>query len=99
MAEPGQTHADESEEVSRYILERFVLVCDPEEADVDALGYLEMLYFRVKDDKRILPELRSLPRILDKLEEDLAYSREIFGERYLDAGQPKENRRHGPVYD
>ncbi len=68
--------------VSEYILARLMLVCDEvKSADVEALGYLEMLYFRVMDDKHILPELRSLLSILEKLEEDLDYSTEIFGER------------------
>ena len=72
----------ETASVSEYILSRLVLVNDNvKNADVDALGYLEMLFFRVKDDKRISPDNRSLLSILDKLEEDLEYSVEIFGER------------------
>ena len=72
----------ETAAVSEYILSRLVLVNDNvDNADVDALGYLEMLFFRVKDDKRISPDNRSLLSILDKLEEDLDYSVEIFGER------------------
>ena len=68
--------------VSEYILSKLMLVSDDiKNADVDALGYLEMLFFRVKDDKRIPAETRSLLNILDKLEEDLEFSVEIFGAR------------------
>ena len=68
--------------VSEYILSRLMLVSDDiKNADVDALGYLEMLFFRVRDDKRIPAETRSLLNILDKLEDDLDYSVEIFGDR------------------
>ncbi len=72
----------ETAAVSEYILSRLVPVSDDiQNADVDALGYLEMLFFRVKEDKRIPADNRSLLDILDKMEEDLDYSVEIFGER------------------
>ncbi|MBP5609037.1 MAG: AAA family ATPase [Lachnospiraceae bacterium] len=68
--------------VSEYILSRLMLVSDDiRNADVDALGYLEMLFFRVRDDTRIPAQTRSLMHILDKLNEDLEYSVEIFGQR------------------
>ncbi len=80
---PGRKNMEqETASVSEYILSRLVLVSDDlNSADVDALGYLEMLFFRVRDDKRIPVETRSLLNILDKLEEDLDYSAEIFGGR------------------
>ena len=53
--------------VSEYMLGRLILVCDEiSMSDVDALGYLEMLYFRVMDDHSIPADSRSLLDILDK---------------------------------
>ncbi|MCR5249012.1 MAG: AAA family ATPase [Lachnospiraceae bacterium] len=78
----GKKSFEETTAVSEYILARFALVSDGvEAADVDALGYLEMLYFRVVEDRKIIPELRSLMHILRKMEEDLIYSVEMFGKR------------------
>ncbi len=70
--------------VTEYILQRLVLVCDDISiSDVDALGYLEILFYRVLEDCRIRPEDRSLLCILGKMEEDLEFSTAIFGERAL----------------
>ena len=68
--------------VTEYILQRLVLVCEEiRVTDVDALGYLEILFYRVLEDKRISRKDRSLLHILIKMEEDLEFSVKIFGER------------------
>jgi len=65
-----------------YIVRRLLAVCGETMAsDIYAVSYLEMLYQRVMNDFRIAPSQRSLLSILDKLEEDLQYSTEIFGPR------------------
>ena len=65
-----------------YIVRRLLGVCGETQAsDVYAISYLEMLYQRVMNDFRIPASKRSLLCILDKLEEDLQYSTEIFGPR------------------
>ncbi len=65
-----------------YIVQRLLAVCGEMQAsDVYAISYLEMLYQRVMNDFRIPASQRSLLCILDKLEEDLQYSTEIFGPR------------------
>lgn len=69
-------------DLSDYMIKRLTLVCDDVQiVDAEALSYLEILCFRVIEDSRIMPQMRSLLHVLDKLEEDLAYSTEIFGER------------------
>ena len=69
-------------DISDYIIRRLTLVCDDVQiADAEALSYLEILCFRVIEDSSIMPQMRSLLHVLDKLEEDLVYSTEIFGER------------------
>ena len=68
--------------VSEYILSRLVLVCDEiRVTDVDAIGYLEVLYNRVLEDPRIASTERSLLDVLDKMEEDLMFDCSVFGER------------------
>ena len=47
----------------------------------DNINYLEMLYFRVIEDKSVAPDKRSLLVLLDKLESDLEYNSDIFGKR------------------
>ncbi|MBO6259899.1 MAG: AAA family ATPase [Lachnospiraceae bacterium] len=47
----------------------------------DSINYLEMLYFRVIEDKSIEPNKRNLLELLEKLESDLEYNSEIFGKR------------------
>ncbi|MCR5209470.1 MAG: AAA family ATPase [Lachnospiraceae bacterium] len=74
----GSSHAG----VSEYILRHLSAVCPGEPEDwEDMVIYIEMLYFRVIEDASIKPEARSLSDMLDKLEDDLAYSKEIFGKR------------------
>ena len=71
-----------SQDISDYIIKRLTVVCDDVQlVDAEALSYLEILCFRVIEDPRIMPQMRSLMHILEKLEEDLAYSTEIFGDR------------------
>ena len=71
-----------SQDISDYIIKRLTVVCDDVQlVDAEALSYLEILCFRVIEDPRIMPQMRSLLHILEKLEEDLAYSTEIFGDR------------------
>ncbi len=73
----GRTQA-----VTEYILKRLVLVCeDIRVTDVDALSYLEILFYRVLEDSRIARKDRALIHILAKMEEDLEFSTRIFGER------------------
>ena len=68
--------------VTEYILQHLVLVCEEiRVTDVDALGYLEILFYRVLEDARIKQKDRSLIHILNKMEEDLEFSVSIFGER------------------
>ncbi|MBR1472190.1 MAG: AAA family ATPase [Lachnospiraceae bacterium] len=68
--------------ISEYMMSRLAAVCnDLRDNDIEALSYLEMLFFRVIEDRRILPSERSLLKVLDKLEEDLGYSVEQYGER------------------
>lgn len=75
--EEGKTSA-----VTEYILQRLVLVCEEiRVTDVDALGYLEILFYRVLEDGRIKKQDRSLLCILAKMQEDLEFSTRIFGER------------------
>lgn len=68
--------------VTEYILQRLVLVCEEiRVTDVDALGYLEILFYRVLEDTRIRQKDRSLLHMLGKMEEDLEFSVSIFGGR------------------
>ena len=65
--------------VTEYILQRLVLVCEEiRVTDVDALGYLEILFYRVLEDTRIRQKDRSLLHMLGKMEEDLEFSVSIF---------------------
>ena len=75
---PGNTHAGVSEYISRHL--SAVYPGEPEDWE-DMAIYIEMLYFRVIEDASIKPEARSLADMLDKLDDDLAYSKEIFGKR------------------
>ena len=68
--------------VSEYITERVLLACEGDASDwEDEISYLEMLFYRVCESPDIDKEDRSLNDILDKMDDDLAYSTGIFGAR------------------
>lgn len=69
-------------EITEYIIKRLAIVCeDINSTDAEGVAYLTILYQRVLEDLRILPEERSLMDILDKLEEDWMYDSQIFSAR------------------
>lgn len=71
-----------TKDITEYIIKRLAIVCeDISTADAEGVAYLTILYQRVLEDMRIAPEERSLMDILDKLEEDWMYDRQIFAAR------------------
>ena len=67
---------------SAYITERMMAVSEGTPDDwSDEISYMEMLYYRVLEDPGIDEADRGLDDMLDKLDEDLQYSMDIFGER------------------
>lgn len=71
-----------TKEITEYIIKRLAIVCDDiNPGDAEGVAYITILYQRVMEDLRVAPKERSLTHMLEKMEDDLLYNREIFGVR------------------
>ena len=68
--------------VQKYIIGKVIsFTKEITEDELMAIEYIEMLYERVMEDRRIAEKDRCLMDIFDKMEEDLLYSRQAFCDR------------------
>lgn len=68
--------------VQKYIIGKVIsFTKEVTEDELMAIEYIEMLYERVMEDRRIAEKDRCLMDIFDKMEEDLLYSRQAFCDR------------------